>query len=64
LQSRSCIFFRRLSLRLHFALATLRKVAASVRSAASFAGGELLGPLHHESYAHVDEVKGDRASAV
>ena len=21
--------------------------------------GELLGPLHHESYAHVDEVKGD-----
>ena len=21
--------------------------------------GELLGPLHNESYAHVDEVKGD-----
>jgi 4-oxalocrotonate tautomerase len=21
--------------------------------------GELLGPLHHESYSHVDEVKGD-----
>jgi 4-oxalocrotonate tautomerase len=21
--------------------------------------GELLGPLHEESYAHVDEVKGD-----
>ncbi len=27
-----------------------------MRSAASFAGGE---PLHHENYAHVDEVKGD-----
>jgi 4-oxalocrotonate tautomerase len=21
--------------------------------------GELLGPLHHESYLHVDEVRGD-----